>query len=280
MAPVRLGAYGFRLTGLERLRELLVMAAPSWPTARVEVEQGSIADVSESVDEARGTIVFRDAIALVQRAPEELTFRFAVSPALDALVHPYLAPAAGLLAHWRGWEALHAGAFVHRDGAWGIVADRGGGKSSTLARLSLQGVPVVTDDLLVVDGADVYAGPRAIDLRDEPARALGVGEQVGILGTRARWRLQLAPVPVAVPLRGWVFLEWGEQLAVDDVAPSARLERLGAQRMIRRRPVDPSLLLALAALPAVVLRRPPALSLLDDTVRVLLDSLPSRRGTE
>jgi hypothetical protein len=277
---MRPGAYGLHLAGLAGLDDLFVDAAPAWPTAIVEVERGPIVGIAESLDETQGTIVFRDAVALVERTPAKVTFRFAGDPAPDALVHPYLAPAAGLLAHWHGHEAIHAGAFVHGDGAWGLVADRGGGKSSTLARLSLDGSPIVADDLLVIDGDNALAGPRAIDLREEPARELASGDPLGVLGTRARWRLRLQPVPCATPLRGWVFLEWGASLDAEAVPAGDRLERLGAQRMIRRRPIDPSALLRLAALPAVVIRRPRTLATLEETARLLLASLPAPGGSD
>jgi hypothetical protein len=273
---VRRGAYGLHLAGLSPIDDLLVDADPDWPTTEIAVERGSVDGIEEHVDESRGTIVFRDAVVHVARTPPGAVFRFAAEPVLDAVVHPYLAPAAGLLAHWRGREALHAGAFVHKGAAWGLVAERGGGKSSTLARLALDGVPVIADDLLVIEGLHALAGPRAIDLREGPARELGVGDHLGVLGTRSRWRLRVPVAPCATPLRGWVFLEWGASLALEEVPAPARLERLGAQRMIRRRPVDPSALLELASLPAVVIRRPQSWSTLRETTRLLLDSLPAR----
>jgi hypothetical protein len=273
---MRRGAYGLHLAGLSSIDELLVDAPPEWPTTEIAVERGSIDGITEHLDESRGTIVFSDAVARVERTPPRAVFRFAAEPVLDAIVHPYLAPAAGLLAHWRGREALHAGAFVHEGAAWGLVAERGGGKSSTLARLALDGLPVMADDLLVIDGLHAFAGPRAVDLREGPARELGVGDHLGVLGTRSRWRLRLPVVPCATPLRGWVFLDWGTSLSAEEVPAADRLERLGAQRMIRRRPVDPSALLRLASLPAVVIRRPQSWATLRETTRLLLDSLPSR----
>lgn len=270
----RRGAYGLHLAGLTGVDELLVEAGPEWPTATVTVERGSLDGISESLDDTSGTIVFRDAVARVRRTPAEAVFRFPGEPVMQAIVHPYLAPVAGLMAHWRGREALHAGAFVHDDAAWGLVADRGGGKSSTLAALALEGVSVVADDLLVIDGRDALAGPRAVDLREEPARALGVGDDLGVLGTRSRWRFELPAVPATTPLGGWIFLDWGSSLSAEKVPAPDRLERLGAQRMIRRRPLDPSMLLRLATLPAIAIRRPQSWAALRETTRLLLDSLP------
>lgn len=270
------GAYGLHLAGLESLDGLLVPAEEDWPETRVAIESGPIEGASEHVDESRGTIVFRDAVALLERTPASAVFRFVSSPTLAAVIHPYLAPAAGLFAHWHGRECLHAGGFVHDGVVWGLVADRGGGKSSTLAQLALLGVPVLTDDLMIVDDGRAFAGPRVIDLREDAASALGVGEALGVLGTRARWRFRIPAVPSSAALGGWVFLEWGTSLEVEALPPRARLEQLGRQRMIRRRPTDPTSLLSLASFPAIVVRRPRSWALLPEATRALLDSLPPK----
>jgi hypothetical protein len=130
------------------------------------------------------------------------------------------------------------------------------GKSSTLAWLALQGHPVLCDDVLVVAGGSACAGPRAVDLRADAADALGCGEPVGRLGGRERWRLRLPPVEAAVPLRGWIFLGWGDDVSIEPLPASERLVQLAGQRSMRRPPVDPAALLALAQLPAFALRRP------------------------
>lgn len=270
-----LGAYGLRLEGLSRVADLLVPASADWPVVSVRLRRGATTGVREEIGENQATIVFRDVIGTVRRVPPTIVFTFAEQPAIEGVLHPYLSPAASLLAHWAGRECLHAGAFAHDDGAWGVVAERDGGKSTTLARLALEGVPIVADDLLVIEGGSVFAGPRAIDLRADPARRLGVGEALGVLGTRARWRLRISPVAASLPLRGWVFLEWGPSLSATPVAAGPRLERLARQRMIRLRPIEPLALLRLAALPAVVVRRPRSWESLEGTTRLLLDSLPT-----
>jgi hypothetical protein len=274
----RFGAYGLHLAGLGGLGDLLVTARHDWPTTEIVVEQGRIDRITEHLDENDATIVFGDAAVRVERDPARATFRFVSRTSVAAIVHPYLAPVAGLFAHWRGREALHAGGFVHQGAAWGIVADRGGGKSSTLAHLALNGLGVVADDLLVVDDVDVLAGPRSIDLREEPAHRLRVGVPLGRLGSRERWRARLPGVASASPLGGWIFLEWGTTVSVEPVSPRERLERLGAQRMIRRAPIDPSALLRLSTLPAILLRRPRSWDALPETTEALLGSLPLRAG--
>ncbi len=269
-----LGAYGLRITGLPEAEHLLVRAPQEWPEIRISARRGSIEGSVDRVDEERATFVLGGAVAEVERSPGIVAFTFEDEPDPEAIVHPYLAPVAGLVSHWYGRDCLHAGAFVARDGAWGVLGERAGGKSSTLARLALDGVPIVTDDVLVLDGETAFAGPRAVDLRAEPARALGVGEPLGILGKRERWRLRLDDAAPDWPLRGWVFLAWGDELSVSAVSAGERLQRLAAERVLRLPLPDPRTLLSLSALPAFELRRPRQWSSLETATSLLLESLP------
>lgn len=268
------GAYGLRIAGLGDAERLLVRADSTWPDLELVARRGTIGGFTNEVNEERATMVLLGAVAVVERSPGRAVFTFDSEPNPEALVHPYLAPIAGLFAHWHGRESLHAGAFVAGGGAWGVLAERSGGKSSTLARLALDGVPIVTDDMLVLENGVAFAGPRAIDLRREPAQALGVGEPLGVLGARERWRLRLENVEGAFELKGWVFLEWGNELTVTRVSAGSQLQRLAAQRTIRLTPPDPSALLRLSALPAFELRRPRHWSSLENATTLLLASLP------
>ena len=270
----RFGAYGLRINGLAGAEHLLVRADSSWPELQIVAERGPIDGFSEQVDGDRATLRLLGAVAAVERSPGRAVFTFETEPDLEAIVHPYLAPIAGLFSHWHGRESIHAGAFVAGAGAWGVLGERSGGKSSTLARLALDGVPIVTDDVLILESGTAFAGPRAIDLREEPALALGIGEPLGVVGARERWRLRLEDVWGAFDLKGWVFLEWGDELAVTRVSAGSRLQRLVGQRTIRLAPPDPSALLRLSALPAFELRRPRDWSSLEEATTLLLASLP------
>jgi hypothetical protein len=109
------------------------------------------------------------------------------------------------------------------EGAWAVLGDKENGKSTTLAWFALNGHPVLADDLLVVDGDAALAGPRCIDLRQESSERLGVGEPLGVVGQRARWRFELGDVPPRVPLRGFITLTWDRALALE---PLRGVERL------------------------------------------------------
>ena len=88
-----------------------------------------------------------------------------------------------------------------------------------------------------------------------------------------RNRLYLPPVAAEFPLRGFVYLEWGERVEVERVKPAARLERLQSQRQAVRLHNDPVAQLDLAALPALVLRRPQGLDGLERSGQALLAAL-------
>lgn len=184
----------------------------------------------------------------------------------DDVAHPYLAPAAAVMATWMGWDAFHAGAFAAGGRALAILGARTHGKSTLLAELALQGVAIVTDDVLVVEHGRAQAGPRCIDLRLPDARSTFPAAPLEPSRSGERGRLQL-PVLAAEPvLAGWVALDWGERLELEELRPSQRLHRLARAHSRAGGPRDAALL-ELARLPGWVLRRPPRVDLLGETAR-------------
>ena len=254
---MRAGAYGLALPGLEEVRDLLVPAPPDWPTLDVAQETGLATAAEERVEEHRARLILRNGGEIeIERAGPRALFRVPVPLSPAALLHPYLAPVASVVALWRGRESLHAAAVVVDGAAWALLGERESGKSSTAAWLARAGFGVLCDDILVLDDGQALAGPRAIDLRAEPAARLEAGEELGLVGERERWRLRLDPVPPAVPLAGWVSLSWGERVEVTSIPPAERIARLVAQRGLRVPAPNPAVLVDLAALPAFELRRP------------------------
>jgi hypothetical protein len=253
------GCYGFRLAGVDGARDLLVDVPASWPALelRVRPAAGPVPAMDVVGPRTARLPLHASGWMEIERDPARITFRLPEpSPAHEELVHPYLAPGAAVLARWTSREAFHAGVIGVGDGAWAVLGDRESGKSSTLGWLAARGLPVLADDLLVLDEGNALAGPRCIDLRQDAARRLDAGEPLGVVGTRERWRLRLGPVPARVPLRGWVVLEWGDDVAVEPVRGAARLTALIPHRSVRLEPPDPGALVELASLPVLRLRRP------------------------
>jgi hypothetical protein len=252
-----LGAYGTRLHGLDGAADLLVPVDPAAPAYAVATEIGRAPSENEFVDADRAELRLRSGGQIVvDGARRRIVFRVPHAVRPDEIVHPYLAPAAAVLARWAGRESFHAGAFVAGGKAWGVVGEREAGKSSTLAWLAAAGGEIVCDDMLVLDGDRTLPGPRSLDLRADAAERLGVGEAIGMTGARERWRLRLGPVAEGLRLAGWVFLAWGERLEVRTLAGPERFERLALQQGLRLPPVRPEALFELSALPAFELRRP------------------------
>jgi hypothetical protein len=275
-----LGAYGIRLSGVDRAGELLVEVEPEAPAYAIESELGSAPAPDEHVDEERARLRLRSGGEIVvDRRARRATFRVPHPVRPDELVHPYLAPAAAVIARWMGREGMHAGAFAADGRALGVVGARAAGKSSTLAQLARIGAGVLCDDLLIVDGRRPLAGPRSIDLRADAAQRLGVGEPIGMTGGRERWRLLVGPAPPAAVLCGWVFLAWGERLEARRLHGPERIARLAAQRALRLPPARPDALLELASLPAWELSRPQGWESLPAAADLLLE-LATARPTE
>ncbi|MGH9029040.1 MAG: hypothetical protein ACRDV4_05440, partial [Acidimicrobiales bacterium] len=164
---------------------------------------------------------------------------------------PMLSLACWMRARVLGDEVLHAGAFVGEGGAWLVVGDREAGKSTLLAQLHLLGVPIVTDDLSVLRGGRVFAGPRCIDLRPDMATRLGTGS---LVRSGTRFREQLPPIEAEHRVAGFIELGSSESDGLERVRGSARLARLLAvtEERSRRPPAD---LLDLACLPYCRLNR-------------------------
>jgi hypothetical protein len=253
------GAYGLRLTGIEGVESLLVPARPDWPALELARRVGRANARYETLGSDRASVLLAGGGEIViERSPGRAIYTLPRPLRDDELVHPYLAPAAAVVARWLGRESFHGGAFGTEAGVWVIAGEKGIGKSSTLAWLYLQGVSIVSDDVVVVDDERVFAGPRSIDLREDTARELGVGEHIGAAGERERWRVRLGPVSPELPLRGWIFPTWtsGTTELVPVAAPEC-LVRLAQNRVMGVVTERPEFLLKLAALPAWELRRPP-----------------------
>ena len=253
----RIGAYGFEITGVDGARSLVAGVPESWPRLAIEVMPETPGPPSDGVGADRAELrLTGGGWVAVDRAPGRAVFHVPNSPGPEGLVHPYLAPVALISARWLGRESFHAGAFVAGGGVWAILGGKEAGKSTTLAWLAQSGRPVVCDDALILDGTTALAGPRSIDLREESARRLGIGEPLGRVGRRDRWRVPLAPVPPELPFRGWVSLEWGEEIAVEPLRGAARLPALAPHRGVFLEPPRPALLVEYAGLPHWRLRRP------------------------
>jgi hypothetical protein len=251
------GAYGLRLTGVDGAHHLLNDADASWPEIALSWRLADTTLDHEQVSESHAMLRLQTG-GRIELDREAGRAEYVVPRPLSAeeLVHPYLVPIAAVMAVWHGRESVHAGSFAGADGAWGIVGARESGKSSTLARLALDGVEILSDDLLVLEGTTPLAGPRAVDLREEPAGRLGVGVSIGMAGARERWRLRLPPVMRALELRGWIHLAWGDRVEAVPLSGADRAARLLEQRAARLPSPAPDLFLDLASLPAWEVRRP------------------------
>ncbi len=193
------------------------------------------------------------------------------------LGHPYLSVVGMLAPLWAGGVALHGGVFVSYGRAWVMMGSKGGGKSTTLALMAQAGRQVLADDMAVVgSNLMVHRGPRYIDLRQEVSEALGVGEPVGVLGTRERWRYRLGQAPMAAPLGGIIVPRWGDEESVASLDAVTRL-RVVASSFPIAYPNDRSALVMDIAnsVPMLVWTRPEGLDGAAGAVERMLAELPA-----
>jgi len=272
----RIGAYGFRLDGVPGAVRLLVDAPESWPRLDLVRGTGAVRPDSEEVTAERARVwLTSGSSAELDRAASRALLNVPADTSDGAIVHPFLAPVALIMARWLGREGMHGGGVLGREGVWAVLGHKTAGKSTTLAALALSGLNVVSDDVLVIDAGTVLAGPRSVDLRAEAAERFGVGEPLGQVGGRERWRLALGPVPSESPLAGWITLEWGNAVAVEHLRGAERLAALLPHRGVRLLPTTPDALLRLSALPHVRLTRPRRWDSLSDATARLADLIAS-----
>jgi len=262
-------AYGLRVRGVDGVAEL--PPAPQVGSAAllmpVTVRQAeTLAPSAVALDANRCVRVLADGRRLaLDRRRRTATF-FGAPLTGDLLAHPYLAPIATTFNRWAGREAFHGGAFVMAEKAWAVLGPRTAGKSSLLAALAGRNVPVLSDDILVADAFGAYAGPRCVDLRHPiPGREMDARP----VREKTRLRVTLPAIPVRMPLGGWIFLHWGDQLELTSVRAPELLARLAARRSWPQLPSDPATTLAIATLPAWDLTRPRDWGALDQTCRML-----------
>jgi hypothetical protein len=241
-------AYGLRFRGLPDVPELAFAERrdnlqPAVTVLLSKADESSPA--LHTLDDRHSVRRLADGRVLaLSRGDSTATF---YGPPLDpgVLAHPYLGPVATTFNRWLGRESFHAGAFVVNDRAYVVLGPRTAGKSSLLAALAARQLPIISDDIVVTDGRDAFAGPRCIDLRE---RLPGAGAAVVRARDDSRWRMLLPAISRRVTLGGWIYLRWGSRMSMQRVPPRELLRRLAAGRAGPGLASDPSVLLSLAAL--------------------------------
>jgi hypothetical protein len=108
----------------------------------------------------------------------------------------------------RGREALHAGAVATEKGAIAIAAASGGGKSSLLAALLQAGLPLLSDDVVVLDagpGRPLLAHPGAPVMTVPTSTAPLPGEWIATVGEESWVGVPTYPEPI--PLAALILLD-------------------------------------------------------------------------
>lgn len=265
-----LGAYGLRLEGLNGAAPWMQPQQPEAPEFRLQVEVGSSSGAPSVLDEAGADLLLIGGGRLqISRGSHEARFTLPRRPPDEELLHPYLAPAAALFWQWSGREAIHAGAFGAPAGAILVAGDKEAGKSTTLGWLARQaGVTVLTDDLAVLDGGTVLAGPRSIDLRVSADHS---GSSAHLVRGGERDRVQLTLAPDGLPLAGLVVLEWAPRLQFEPIGFKDRLAIIDRQRTFHGIDPNPTAMLELGSVPMIRAGRPRDMQLLPEFGRALLD---------
>jgi hypothetical protein len=268
------GAYGFKITGDSVDSALYNPVDEDRPTIQIirrdlTRENYGIVSGSEKVEIpliGGGAAIIERATGLgILEVPNDLT--------ADELAHPYLAPIASVFADWLKYTVLHAGIVHIANKAWGVVGAREAGKSTLMAGLAIKGLPIGADDLMVIDGEEVFSGPRTLDLRPGAAEYLKEGRGLGVVGMRERWRLDLDDAAPSLPLGGFIFPSWGDEISVAPCPLTVRLDTFVNGRSVQVDPMDPREAMRLARYPAYDFVRPQDWDLFDDGTAALVGAI-------
>lgn len=275
MKPVH-GCYGLALEGVPGATALLGAVPDTAAVLTVALEEPAVELDTEHV--GPDSAAFRlqgGGSVFVERVSGQATLRMPDAKKVphEHVVHPFLSTSVAVMSRWQQRDAFHAGAFVSERVAWAVLGDKGQGKSTLLAQMALEGHVVLSDDLVVLEGGAVLRGPRCIDLRADAANALSHGEDLGVVGARHRARLRLGNAPAAVPLAGWVMLEWGDRIQIDRVEVKDRLPALLGNLALKVPPPSASKFLRHAALPFLRLTRPREWSRAGETLGFLVEAV-------
>jgi hypothetical protein len=266
--------FGLRIHGVDGGGLLPPAHDNGWPDVTIEHSLGPSAPSGEwrlGFGGRRACLPLPGGLLRLERERARMTVRSETPLPEDQLVHPWLTSGAAMFARWHGREALHGGAVVIGGEAWAVLATKTGGKSTLLAWLASRGHGIVSDDLLVIEGLRVFAGPRCLDLRPDMAEALS-GDGLRPAREASRRRVVLEPVPDVLTLGGIVHLAWGDGVAAARVPVAERIARLRMQNAFGAAPAGERALLELAALPTVELRRPRVIDSLEAGADALLEA--------
>jgi hypothetical protein len=231
-------------------------------------------DRQQSLDDSHALLSAQPTgYASIDRQSRHTTLELEAEPSTDAWAHPHLGSTALMHAYWAGWPNFHAGVFALGGKAFAVLGEREDGKSSTLAWLTSRGHTVLSDDLLIVSDGDALVGPRCLDLRESAAAHFGLGEPLGVVGTRERWRVKLSDATAATPLAGFVTLAWESAPGVTRVPLAERWPSLQRGRGLRVGEIDAQRYLELLALPMLRFARPRDWNTLDAAMDMLLEAL-------
>ena len=271
------GAYGFRLVLPRHEPELPDLIPLDGDALEVALEWRHAACLVTRADVEPDHVSLRErgnALLEVHRDPPSITLELPEEVTPDALVHPLLTPPISILARWRGDLTLHAGGFFANDRAWAVLGAREAGKSTTLAMLAERGLPLLADDLLVLDEGVVRAGPACIDLRPDVAERMPAARYLGEVGGRPRYRLAAPSGPARARLAGFFLMGWSEddRVSVERVPASEALAIVYEQEYIGLLgAADPDKIFDLLEVPMWRVRRPADWKVRDEAIDRILE---------
>jgi hypothetical protein len=137
------------------------------------------------------------------------------------------------IASMNGLLPIHASAVAHGGEVFAFTGPGGSGKSTLVAALANHGLPMFSDDTLVLDLSDpdriiCLPGHKRLKLRPEAVELTGAEPQEKVSTTVDKFyaRPAAGDFSAALPLGQLIFLEEGPETAIEWITGAERLVRL------------------------------------------------------
>lgn len=192
----------------------------------------------------------------------------------------------GLILHQRGFMTLHGSSVQMGEVAIGFIANRTYGKSTTVAALTEQGFPLLTDDVMPLSLENnqvmITAGLPRVRLWVDAIEHL-FPDTVSVQPVYEGVEKHVLPVPFAdtrLPLKCLYILEWGDRIELETVTGATALVALLPHLYLARWPEpgnkNPQLFRHASDIARHVeirkLKRPRDLSMLNDVINRIINS--------
>ncbi|MBI4993959.1 hypothetical protein HZC33_03360 [Candidatus Wolfebacteria bacterium] len=192
-------AYGFKFPDLDFLNAMKAVNVDDWPSVNIEFVDKKFLNHSNLINLEVGLLNIEDINQL------KLKIYLEKQISIKEFIHPHIQFALPSLAQINQDFLFHSGAVIINGKLFGILGDRGAGKSSLLFEMFKNfNLEIFTDDVMLIRKNMVCIGPRLIGLRQSASEKF-LKKQISLI--------EIPPMLYSeIPIAGWFIIGWSDNL--------------------------------------------------------------------